>query len=205
MSSNRKKYCCNPFLKRKHTSWRNSSKMRNVSKNIINKLVSCGVINLPKIGDRICDTCRLDIPSQQRQYIASTIREEQVEEVTGVEPNVPIVEPVEEGLVHKNNKIKEVLQLLGLGNIRMHDIRSKKKRVDYFKQAVHALQCLLDVENEKLYYEDSDVPVVQDLLKCYSDGSKAQKFKILAILAGSWNRQKMMAKTGCSKYITIFN
>lgn len=192
---NRKKYCCNPFLKPKHTSWRNSSKMRNVSKNIIDKLVSCGVTDLPKNGDRICDICRLEIPGHYLKYTTNAICEEQVEEVIEEEANIPIVEAAvdEDVLVDKNDKIKEILKLLGLQSIRTHDCC-----VDFFKQAVHALKCLLDVDNE-IFYEDSDVPVVQDLLKCYEDGSKTQKFKILTIFAGSWNKNKMVTKTGCSK------
>lgn len=191
-SRSRRVVCCNPFSKPGHSNWRRFSKLRSVTQNMLTMLKNCESVSLPEIGDLICNNCRLQITCN----IPSCEQGGDTDDDIGI--NVPEVESCERIPVDKNEQLNEVLQRLGLDRIKVNNIRSKAMREKVFKEAVSALKCLLEVDLD-VHYEDTEVPIVQDLLKSYAECSKVEKFKLLTLLAPSWSRNKMITKTGCSK------
>lgn len=187
--------CCNPFSKPKHSSWRQFLKLRSVTSDIVEKLKACGLTALPVVGDKICTTCRVDVTSKYQQTIAS--REEAIDGT-----DLPEIESSESVAINNIDQLNEVLRLLGLDNVRVSEIRSKEKRLEMLKNTVLALKRLIGIDVD-IFYEDTEVPIVKDLLKYYSEGSKPEKFKILTLFADRWSRNRMVDETGCSKYITV--
>ncbi|XP_055526092.1 uncharacterized protein LOC129718899 [Wyeomyia smithii] len=93
----------------------------------------------------------------------------------------------------------KVLSSLGIQSIRVPELRRDSVRVELFKQAVNSLKQILKVDCP-VYYQDTDVPIVRDIIDNYGISTKSEKFQILTLLASSWSRQKMIDVTGCSKW-----
>lgn len=156
---------------------------------------SIGSTTVPELHEKICTTCRLQVTRQQSN------RSFQLMEVVenGDEVYVEEVQMVGNISEHDFQNMTEILSRLGIRNVSRRELRRETFRCEMLKQAVNAIRQILKVDCQ-VYYDDTNVPVVKDILDNCKIASKPVKFQILTLLTPSWSRQKMMDETGCSKY-----
>lgn len=198
MSKNReivvpkKSFCCNPLAKANHKSWRKTTKITKVTQKVIDSVESIESAIVPNLRDKICVSCRVEVTRQQN--------------TVPMDPMDVVENEIEDCMEHSANisaeafqSMMDILLRLGIQNFRVRELRLKNFRCQMLKQAVDALKHLLKVDCP-VYYEDTDVPVIKDMIDNCKTASKPIKFQILTLLTPSWSRQKMMDETGCSKY-----
>lgn len=190
-----RKVCCNPFFKEKHSSWRRSSKLTKVTAQLRNKINKFSDVILSGSDEYICSSCRLQvnnfvlIPSSH--YSEETEQFDELPEVLSAE-SVDTSDDCE-------NKLNDILVLLGLDRLTSRDCRSKEIRQQKFVGAVTKLKNLFKVDSE-FFFDDINTPLVKDQLEVYKTASKSNQFRLLTLFAGTWSRNRLIEQFGCSEY-----
>lgn len=179
-------------------------KLSKVTSNIIASFTSIGSAIVPEQDDKICTSCRLKAIRLHKRFVDQPM--EVVEEDLGQAPSFEELEETlsTEVIEEKGyQRMAEILNWIGIQNVGVRELRRNDSRGRLFKQAVDALKHIMQVDCS-IYYEDTDVPVVKDIINTYKASSKSVQFKILTLLTPSWSRQKIMDETECSKCTIYF-
>lgn len=190
-------FCCNPFGKASHKSWRNSKKLTSITEKIYHNIIFLKSDSAAVIGDKICASCRLNITRLMKK------KEDSSHNCSGYESALndeTFGEPQNENPL-KKDIIAKLFEILDIQLSIKKYMRSENSRVNLFRILMEKIKNLLDLDCEFYLKDDINFPVVKSMIETFKSSKSVVKYQILTLLVNHFTTRDLMSALNCSKYL----